>query len=184
MTIGRGPAARVVTTLANVGPGDRVIDIGCGPGTAVREAARHGAIATGIDPDRTMLSFARLISAVRRARKVTWQQGSAESVPFPDSSATVVWALSSAHHWPEQSLGVAEATRLLAPGGQLLIAERVTRPGSRGHAAHGFTTEQGEQLANQLNAAGLVDVTSRTDRAGHKSLVVVTGSKKALASSS
>ncbi len=163
--------------MAKVGRGDRVIDIGCGPGAAVREAARNGAIATGIDPDRTMLNLARLISGVRRARHVTWQQGSAESVPLPDAGATIVWALSSAHHWRQRNVGLAEAARLLAPGGHLLIAERLTRPGSRGHAAHGLTTEQADQLAKDLSATGLADVTCRTHRAGHKTLVLITGSK-------
>ena len=63
MTVGRGRAARLVATLAGISPDDRVMDIGCGPGAAVREAARRGAAATGIDPDPYMLVLARLISA-------------------------------------------------------------------------------------------------------------------------
>ncbi len=40
MTAGRGPLARAVADAAELTPADRVVDIGCGPGTAVRHAAR------------------------------------------------------------------------------------------------------------------------------------------------
>ena len=64
MTVGRGPLARAVADAAQLTPADRVIDIGCGPGTAVRHAARRGAAATGIDPDPAMLRLARWITAI------------------------------------------------------------------------------------------------------------------------
>lgn len=43
-------SARLVVDLAAVSDADRVVDIGCGPGSAVRAAARRGARATGVDP--------------------------------------------------------------------------------------------------------------------------------------
>ena len=42
--------ARLAADVADVSATDRVVDIGCGPGGAVREAARRGARATGVDP--------------------------------------------------------------------------------------------------------------------------------------
>src|SRR5579862_799054 len=156
MTVGRGAAARLIASLADVGPGDQVVDIGCGPGTAAREAARRGATATGVDPSPVMLGLARRISRLRRVTGVVWLEGSAEAVPLPDECATVVWALSSVHHWADRGAGVAEARRVLGPGGRLLLAERLTRPGARGHAAHGLTPDQASELASALLAAGFV----------------------------
>ena len=46
------PNARLAADIAGVSAADRVVDIGCGPGGAVREAARRGACATGVDPPR------------------------------------------------------------------------------------------------------------------------------------
>jgi cyclopropane fatty-acyl-phospholipid synthase-like methyltransferase len=43
MTVGRGNRARAVAEMANIATGDRVLDIGCGPGAAARLAARQGA---------------------------------------------------------------------------------------------------------------------------------------------
>jgi SAM-dependent methyltransferase len=101
MVFGRGAAARLMAARAGLTADDRVLDVGCGPGTAVREAARHAAAVTGVDPGPASLSLARWISARRRARNITWLEGRAEHLPVPDGCATVVWALSSLHHWAD-----------------------------------------------------------------------------------
>jgi ubiquinone/menaquinone biosynthesis C-methylase UbiE len=59
MSFGRGRGARLVAELAEVGPGDRVVDVGCGPGRFLREAAERGAGAVGVDPSPQMRRVAR-----------------------------------------------------------------------------------------------------------------------------
>ncbi len=135
-----------------------MVDIGCGPGIAVRMAARRAATATGIDPDPAMLRLARWITALRRPPDVSWLEGRAEKLPLPDDQATLVWAISSAHHWEDRRAGIGEAWRVLAPGGRLALAERLARPGTRGHA---------EDLARQLADVGLGQVRLHTAKAGH-----------------
>jgi ubiquinone/menaquinone biosynthesis C-methylase UbiE len=173
MAVGRGPAARAVATSAQLSSDDRVVDIGCGPGAAVRQAAGRCTSATGVDPDLAMLRLARWIGSARRTRNVSWLEGSAAAVPLPDASATVVWALSSAHHWPGRVAGWAEARRLLAPGGRLLVVERLTPPGARGHAAHGVTAGEADRLANELTEAGFRHVQTEVTKAGRRRLVVL-----------
>ena len=175
MTIGRGPQARTTADAARLTPADRIIDIGCGPGTAVRLAARRADAATGIDPSPVMLRLARQITRFRRARHVSWAVGKAEKLPVPDSQATVAWAISSVHHWDDLSAGLSEARRALAPGGRLVLLERLARPGARGHAAHGLTSGQAEDLARQLTAAGFHQVEVQTRKAGHRNLVIIRG---------
>ncbi len=189
MTAGRGPLARAVADAAELTPADRVVDIGCGPGTAVRIAARRAATATGIDPDPAMLRLARWITALRRPPDVSWLEGRAEKLPLPDDQATVVWAISSAHHWEDRGAGIGEAWRVLAPDGRLVLAERLTRPGARGHAerltrpgarghaAHGLTRDHAEDLARQLTDAGFGQVRLHTVKAGHRALVIIRGAK-------
>jgi ubiquinone/menaquinone biosynthesis C-methylase UbiE len=170
-TVGRGATARLAAELTRVGPDDRVVDIGCGPGTAVREARRRGAAATGVDPASVMLRVGRLLS---RRPGITWAVGSAEALPVPDGAATVVWSLATVHHWRDVGEGLAEVHRVLEPGGRVLVTERRTRPGARGLASHGWTHDQAEAFATACRTAGLVDVAVQARRAGRRSILVVT----------
>jgi ubiquinone/menaquinone biosynthesis C-methylase UbiE len=151
MTIGRGAIDRLAADLTAVRAGDRVVDVGCGPGGAAREAARRGAEVTGIDPAPVML---RLAQGLTRRLRVTWTEGAAEALPLPDGSATVLWSLASVHHWPDLDAGLVEAHRVLAPGGRFLAIERRTRPGATGLASHGWTDAQAEAFAERCRAAG------------------------------
>ena len=177
MTAGRGPLARTVADAAELTAGDRVVDIGCGPGTAVRYAAPRAATATGIDPDPVMLRLAQWGTALRRSPNVSWLEGRAEKLPLPDGEATVAWAISSSHHWEDRGAAVSEAWRILTPGGRLVLAERLAKPGARGHAAHGLTQDQAEDLARQLTAAGFGQVRRHIAKAGHRTLVIIRGAK-------
>ena len=175
MTAGRGRAARAVADLAQLRAGDRLVDVGCGPGTAVREAHRRGARAIGVDPSGPMLRLARGITVLRRADGVAFAEGTAEALPLSEDSATVVWALSSVHHWSNRAAGLAEARRVLAPGGRLLLAERLAPLGARGHATHGLTTDQAETISTELAVAGFTDIHTVTRRSGRRTLIIVAG---------
>ncbi|MGP8205110.1 MAG: class I SAM-dependent methyltransferase [Acidimicrobiales bacterium] len=175
MTLGRGSSAGTVADLARTGPSDRVVDVGCGSGTAARLASRRGSTATGIDPSPWKLRTARAISSVRRTPRVTFLAGSAESLPLPDASATVVWSMSSVHHWGDRVRGLAEARRVLAPGGRLLLAERRVKQGARGLGAHGLTAEQEAQLLLEVEEAGFQNVKVESHGSGGKAFVVVLG---------
>jgi len=75
MLVGRGPVSRLVADLVGVGPGDRVLDVGCGPGGAVREAALSGAAVTGVDPAPLMLRLGRSLSGKRSGPGMVFLQG-------------------------------------------------------------------------------------------------------------
>ena len=62
-----GRTARLAADLADVTAADHVVDVGCGPGTAARTAARRGARVTGVDPAPSMLTVARAVRAVAPA---------------------------------------------------------------------------------------------------------------------
>ena len=105
LVLDRGSTARLVTGLAELTGDDRVVDVGCGPGAAVRMAARRCATATGVDPSPVMVRLGRWINAARGARNVSLVEGSAEHNPLPDGSASVIWALRSVHHWSDRGGG-------------------------------------------------------------------------------
>lgn len=148
--------ARLAAEATDVSAGDHVVDIGCGPGGAAREAARRGARVTGVDPAPVMLRLARTLG---RDANIEWTEGTAENVPVPDGSATVWWSLATVHHWQDVGKGLGEAHRVLAPNGRLLAVERRVRAGATGLASHGWTQQQAESFAAQCRTAGFAEVT-------------------------
>ncbi|WP_333889625.1 class I SAM-dependent methyltransferase [Mycolicibacterium gadium] len=162
--------ARLAVEVTGVSAGDRVIDIGCGPGGAVREAARRGARVTGIDPAPVMLRLARTFT---RDATIEWAEGTAESVPLPDGSATVLWSLATVHHWQNVGMGLGEARRLLAPNGRLLAVERRVKPDAKGLASHGWTQQQAESFAAQCRTSGFTDVAVAQHGHGRRSVWTV-----------
>jgi ubiquinone/menaquinone biosynthesis C-methylase UbiE len=120
-----------------------------------------------------MLRLARVVT--RKGATITWAEGGAEALPVPDSSATVVWALATVHHWRDVDRGVAETFRVLAPGGRLLAVERQTEPGATGMASHGWTAQQAESFAALCRTAGLRDVAVAGHRSGRKGVWTVSG---------
>jgi SAM-dependent methyltransferase len=180
MLFGRGAMARAVSGMADLATSDVVVDVGCGPGTAVRRARRGGAArAVGIDPSQDMLRLARSITTLRRMDGIIFREGSAERIPLGSASATVVWAIQSVHHWKDRGQGLQESLRALAPGGRLILAERAVVPGARGRAAHGLREHDADELVELVGQTGFADVERRTVRAGRRNLVVITAAAPA-----
>lgn len=151
MAFGRTDDARTAAALAALRPGDRVVDVGCGPGSAARWAAASGAEVVGIDPAQVMLRMARLLDPRGRA---TYRVGAAESVPVADGWATVVWTMASVHHWPDLAGAIAEARRVLAPAGRFVAIERAVDAGASGLASHGWVRSQADGFAQLCRDGG------------------------------
>jgi ubiquinone/menaquinone biosynthesis C-methylase UbiE len=164
-TIGRRGDAALAVRLTGLAPGEVVVDVGCGPGVAVRHAAAAGAgSVTGVDPATVMLRVGAVVGAVRpsQRRRVRYVAGTAEALPLDDGHADVVWSLATVHHWRDLERGLAEVRRVLRPGGRFLAVERRSAPGATGHASHGWTDGQAAAFADCCRAAGFRDVTVAT----------------------
>ncbi|KHO21568.1 class I SAM-dependent methyltransferase [Mycolicibacterium setense] len=168
--------ARLASDIAQVSAADHVVDVGCGPGTAARVAVRRGARVTGVDPASSMLRLARLVTP--RRRPVTWREGTAEALPVPDGSATVVWALATVHHWQNVETAVAEAHRVLSQGGRLIAIERQSPDDATGLASHGWTDQQAEAFGAVCRDAGLGDVRVAGQGKGRGAVWVVSGTRR------
>ena len=100
--------------LADVRPGQRVLDVGCGPGALSTElVGRLGADAvSAVDPSESFVAAAR-----ERLPGVTVEQASAEKLPFPDDSFDAALAQLVVHFMSEPVAGLAEMGRVTRSGG-------------------------------------------------------------------
>lgn len=117
-----GAANRWMVELLEAGAGDRVLDVGCGPGLAVADAAARGGRVVGVDASPTMVGHARRRNraAIRRGQ-VEIHHADATRLPFPDASFSKVGSLNSLQFWPDPERGLAELHRVLEPGGQVAV---------------------------------------------------------------
>lgn len=112
-----GPAARLAV-FARVGPGQRVLDVGCGTGVVALAAARAGARATGIDLTPELIARARENSAIAQV-EVDWHEGDVEQLPFADGAFDVVLSQFGHMFAPRPEVAVREMLRVLKPGGTI-----------------------------------------------------------------
>ena len=113
--------------LANLQPGESVLDVGCGTGTLLIEAAKRvgaAGAAHGIEPSAEMVAHARR-KASARGVTVNVQEGSADRLPYSDAAFDVVFSTLVLHHLPSpmQAEAIGEMRRVLRPGGRLVIVD-------------------------------------------------------------
>lgn len=172
MAVGRKGDARLAERLSGLKADDIVVDVGCGPGTAVRWAATKAASVTGVDPAPVMLRVAWILTGT--SGTVRYAIGAAEALPLPDGSATVLWTIASAHHWSDLHDALSEAKRILTPSGRLVAIERLSPPGARGHGSHGWTEEQASTFASLCRQHGFVNCQVGRHETGRRTTISVT----------
>ena len=118
---------RALADLADIQPGDRVLDAGCGiAGSSVWLARERGANVIGITPVRSQVERARAAAQQHGlADQLSFEVADYAATAFQDASFDVIWALESVCHAESKQAVYAEFGRLLRPGGRLIIAEYI-----------------------------------------------------------
>ncbi|HYZ53509.1 MAG TPA: methyltransferase domain-containing protein [Streptosporangiaceae bacterium] len=140
------PSYRSVARQLQLTPGNIVVDVGCGPGNVtvtLADAVAPGGLAVGVD-----MSAPMLVHAVGQARpNMGLVRGDAEHLPLREASADAVCATAVIMLVADPARALAEMTRILRPGGWLLVMATcwptgltapLTRPLTSllGHIAH------------------------------------------------
>jgi ubiquinone/menaquinone biosynthesis C-methylase UbiE len=161
---GKGRELRQRTiTLANLQPGETVLDVGCGTGALAievqRRIARVGSV-VGIDPSSEQIARARA-KAARRNLPTEFQVGVIEQLAFPDQTFDAVFSTLMMHHLPAslKRQGLMEIARVLKPGGRLIIADFTRKQERAGQAARFHAGGSGlRELAALVADAGFTQV--------------------------
>ena len=150
-----------VVSLLRVQPGDRVLEIGFGPGLAVAELARAGAAHVyGIDHSAVMLQQAtRRNAAAIRSGRVTLLNASVDQLPpVLDGPFDAILAVNSLGFWHAPTERLAELRRRLALGGRIAI---VSQPRCHGATA-GTSRNAAGEIENLLRSAGFAHLSTET----------------------
>ena len=150
-------------SLLDVRPEDRVLEIGFGPGLAIRELgrlARKGYVC-GIDHSEVMLRRAKRLNAEGlRCGVVDLRLGSVDELPAFDEPFDKILAVNAMMFWGEPVARLAELRRLLRPGGLIALAHQPRGPG----ATDETSAAKGREIAVALIRAGFTEVRLETMR--------------------
>ena len=138
----------------------KVADLGCGEGYLTMEAARWASRVIAVDKSEAVLGRAKALARRRRVSNVIWKKGELEKLPMKDDAVDVAMLSQALHHAHDPGRAVAEAARVTAPGGRVLLLDL------RAHQEEWVRSKLGDrrlgfddaELRRMLVGAGLTDV--------------------------
>ena len=143
---------RALVDDANIGPDQRVLDIGCGTGTLIILVQRlhPQAEVVGLDPDPKALAIAKQKSE-EAGVAVHFDRGFADELPYPPASFDRVLSSFMFHHLTrDEKLGtLRDASRVLRPGGSLHVLD-FGRPRSRYSSVLARLLHRGQHLRDNI----------------------------------
>jgi SAM-dependent methyltransferase len=172
----------VPTAVADLHPGETVLDLGSGAGADVLISARRvapGGRAIGLDMTDEMLALARANAAAAGVENVEFVKGYIEEIPLPDASVDVVISNCVINLSADKRRVLREVARVLKPGGRFAVSDVIADPGmdaaTRADMQQwtgciaGALTE--EEFRASLTGAGLTEVAIRPTHRVHEHAV-------------
>jgi len=163
---------RMALAMLSIRPGDRVLDVACGPGNFTRdfaEAASEGLV-VGLDASASML---RVAVRDTESPNVAYLRGDACALPFRDDSFDAVCCFAALYLIEEPMRALEEIVRVLAPGGRVALLTSCNRgplparvSNAVVHSLGGVRVFARDELTRALLDGGLVEVEQRVRGVG------------------
>jgi ubiquinone/menaquinone biosynthesis C-methylase UbiE len=117
----------VLLEAGGVADGQRLLDAGCGFGGTIQQinTAHFGMHLTGLNIDPRQLAAADAQTYPTNGNDIDWVEGDACELPFEDNTFDRVLAVECIFHFPSRERFIAEAARVLKPGGYLAVSDFV-----------------------------------------------------------
>jgi ubiquinone/menaquinone biosynthesis C-methylase UbiE len=156
-------AAQLVALAAPRGT-ERALDLACGPGTFTHAFAPRVRSMHGVDITPALLEQARGAAEKAQLVNVTYSTGDAVSLPYANGAFDLVTCAYAIHHFAQPAAAMAEAVRVLRPGGRLALVDIIVPEGADPAAANAIerardasheVTFTAAQLRALLESAGL-----------------------------
>ena len=140
-----------------------VADIACGEGYLSVESAQWARRVIGIDRSAEVLKRAKALAGRRGVENITWKRGDMEKLPLPDASVDIALLSQALHHAVNPARAVAEAARILRPGGRAVALDlrEHDQEWVRDRVGDRWLGFKDEELEGLLTGAGLQDVKVR-----------------------
>lgn len=160
-------------SLLAIGRGERVLEVGFGPGDAIRLAAQSSPSSriAGVDHSPEMLAAAcRLNREALAEGRVQLMLGTVEQLPFADNSFDKALSINCIYFWAVPARGLSELHRVVKRGGRVAITVRdKERPP--------YDAFRPEKLAQSLSEAGFASVVVRRNGVSAHPLICALGTK-------
>ena len=117
----------VLLHAGNIADGQRVLDVGCGFGGTIQQinAGRSNMHLTGLNIDSRQLAAAEAQTTAVNGNLIDWVEADACRLPFEDNTFDRVLAVECIFHFPSRERFLAEAARVLKPGGYIAVSDFV-----------------------------------------------------------
>jgi ubiquinone/menaquinone biosynthesis C-methylase UbiE len=190
MSQGNAHMNRAAIGVVNPSPNDNILELGMANGSFINEIVSvHPSIQyTGVDFSETMVYEASRLNGEWIGKgQVNLVFASASNLPFFEDNFNKVFTVNTIYFWDNESKVLAELSRVLAPGGRLIISIRPRHQMEKyPFTRFGFRMYSGEEVASLLKSAGFIDIETFENREPSLEIngetytmenVVVTGTK-------
>jgi SAM-dependent methyltransferase len=181
MAMGMGwwnaPQNRLTVEHLGLGPGDAVLEIGFGPGHALKRTSEQtqARFIAGVDHSELMVR-----TAARRNRRAICEErmmlreGDVAALPFADGTFDAAFAVNSYHQWDDPMAALGEIRRVLRPGGRVVLSIRILHRDRRWE-----TVAEGracvERAPRDLGSVGFARIAVDEHDLGKLSVALVSG---------